>query len=101
GSEDKTGLKMDGTTALRLKTMLRSNVKNSYGDSRFSGLEMCGKTGTAEVEGDKPHSWFAGFSSREDLPLAVIAVVENAGSGSGAAITAANRVMQQLAKTFD
>jgi cell division protein FtsI/penicillin-binding protein 2 len=49
----------------------------------------------------KPHSWFVGFSSREDLPLAVVAVVENAGSGSGAAMTAANKVMQQLAKIFD
>jgi peptidoglycan glycosyltransferase len=100
-SKDKICLTIDGSTAQKLKMMLRSNVKNSYGDSRFSGLEMCGKTGTAEVEGDEPHSWFVGFSSREDLPLAVVAVVENAGSGSGAAMTAANKVMQQLAKIFD
>lgn len=89
---------MNSDTAGKMKALLRSNVENYYGDSTFPGLQMCGKTGTAEVGGDKePHAWFVGFSKREDLPLAVVVIVENGGSGLGAAAPIANRVMQELA----
>ncbi|MCR4616083.1 MAG: penicillin-binding protein [Clostridiales bacterium] len=85
------------STADKLKVLLRSNVTDKYGDSRFPGLKMCGKTGTAEVDDGKPHSWFAGFSLREDMPFAVVVIAENAGSGSGVAMEAANKVLQALA----
>ncbi len=91
-------IKMSAETARQLKILLRSNVTDKYGDSNFDGLEMCGKTGTAEVDGEKSHSWFVGFSQRADLPLAVVVVAENAGSGSGVALKAANKVLQQLEK---
>ncbi len=92
-----TVLNINAATAQKLKELLRSNVKNSYGDSRFPGLEMCGKTGTAQVQGGKePHAWFVGFSQRADLPLAVVVVIENGGSGSGKAIPIANKVLQTL-----
>ena len=55
---------------------------------------MCGKTGTAQVDGAKSHSWFAGYSQREDLPLAVICIAENGGYGSGIASDVSNKVMQ-------
>lgn len=87
-------------TAHKLQEMLRSNVKNYYGDGKFKGLEMCGKTGTAEVSseegGAKPHAWFIGFSSREDLPYAIVVVVENGGGGSSVAIPVANKTMQKV-----
>lgn len=92
-----TVLSINATTAQKLKELLRSNVMNSYGDSRFPGLEMCGKTGTAQAQEDKePHAWFVGFSQRADLPLAVVVVVENGGSGSNKAIPIANSVLQTL-----
>lgn len=85
-------------SAQKLRQMLRSNVTEQYGDNRFPNLMMCGKTGTAELDGKASHSWFVGFSLREDLPLAVVVVAENAGSGSGTAIYTANAVMQSLLK---
>ncbi len=91
-------ISIDPSTADKLKTLLRSNVKDSYGDNRFPGLEMCGKTGTAEVDDGKPHSWFAGFSMREDFPYAVVVIAENAGSGYGVAMSTANKVMQTILK---
>lgn len=92
-----TVLTINAVTAQKLKELLRSNVKNSYGDSRFPGLQMCGKTGTAQVQdGKEPHAWFVGFSQRADLPLAVVVVVENGGSGAGNAIPIANKVLQTL-----
>jgi len=89
------------TTANTLKSLLRSNVKNYYGDSRFKGLELCAKTGTAEVGGEKsPHAWFAGFSQREDFPYAFVCIVENGGSGSGTAAPIISRVLREMDKTY-
>ena len=82
--------------ANKMQSLLRSNVTDWYGDSRFPNLQMCGKTGTAELDGKTSHSWFVGFSQRADLPLAVVVVAENAGSGSGIAMNTANAVMQSL-----
>lgn len=99
GSTPKSpAITMEPETAARLRTMLRAAVTEEYGDRRFPNLEMCGKTGTAEVGGGQtPHAWFVGFSQREDLPLAVVVVVENGGSGLSQAIPIANKVMQELA----
>ncbi|HOO25344.1 MAG TPA: penicillin-binding transpeptidase domain-containing protein [Clostridiales bacterium] len=84
-------------TANELAKLFRSNVINEYGDSSFPKLQMCGKTGTAEVQkGKAPHAWFVGFSQRDDLPYAIVVVVENAGSAISNAVPVANRVMQAL-----
>ena len=92
---------MSPETALKLKKMLRFDVEDFYGDWSFPNLEMCGKTGTAEVGGDKdPHAWFVGFSQREDLPLAIVVIIENGGSGYGRAIPVANRVMQEALEIY-
>lgn len=93
-------VKMNPETAAKLRDMLRSNVVNKYGEGRFPGLEMCGKTGTAEIDGKKSNSVFAGFSLRSDLPLAVIVIAENAGWGSGTAASTANEVMQYFSENY-
>lgn len=104
-AKTETGQQMfSADTAKKLQEMLRSDVKNYYGDSKFRRLEMCGKTGTAEVStsdnGDKPHAWFVGFSSRADLPYAIVVVVENGGGGSSVAIPVANATMQKVAELY-
>lgn len=81
-------------TAAKLDELLRSNIENEYGDDRFPDLEMCGKTGTAQITGAPSHSWFVGYSQRDDLPLAVVCVAENAGSGMKTAVNVSNTVMQ-------
>ncbi len=86
-------------TALTIKKMLRYNVQSYYGDEKFPGLQMCGKTGTAEVPPDEDHAWFVGFSLREDFPYAVVVCLENGGSGYDDAIPVANEVMQALLKS--
>ena len=93
-------VKMNPTTASTLKKMLRSNVKDKYGEYKFPNLEMCGKTGTAEIDGKKSTSVFAGFSARSDLPLAVVCFAEEAGWGSGVAANVANAVMQYFLKNY-
>ena len=89
-------ISIDTETASQMKKIMRSTVKNYYGDSRFPGLEMCGKTGTAEVDGKRPHAWFMGFSQKEDFPYAIVVMVENGGSASSVAIPVANKVLQAV-----
>ncbi len=93
-------VRMAPETAAKLKKMLRSNVVDKYGEKKFPGLEMCGKTGTAEIDGQKSHSVFAGFSQKDDLPLSVICIAENAGWGSGVAADVSNKVMQYFLKNY-
>ncbi len=88
-------------TANKVKSMMRKTVENNYGDNNFKGLEMCGKTGTAEVsESARPHSWFAGFSSNNVCPVAIIVVVENGGWGSETALPIASTVMKEILKIY-
>lgn len=85
---------MDEATANALSDMMRDNVIHNYGDDRFSGLELCAKTGTAEIGDKTPHSWFVGFSRSEEKPYAFVVVAENAGSGIHVAASVANTVLQ-------
>ncbi|MGN1050689.1 MAG: penicillin-binding transpeptidase domain-containing protein, partial [Acutalibacteraceae bacterium] len=53
-----------------------SYVTSYNGYSGFGGLDICCKTGTAEIGNDKNNAWFIGFSRDEDMPLAFAVVVE-------------------------
>jgi cell division protein FtsI/penicillin-binding protein 2 len=62
---------------------------------------MCGKTGTAQVSNGNPHTWFAGYSQRDDLPLCIVVVLENSGGyGLTNAIPVANTVMQKALSLY-
>ncbi|MGP1361230.1 MAG: penicillin-binding transpeptidase domain-containing protein [Candidatus Fimenecus sp.] len=95
---------MSADIAKKTDELLRSDVLNNYGEHRFPNLKMAGKTGTAEVSSEKngaaPHSWFVGYSQRDDLPLAIVVVCENAGSASKKAIPVSNDVMQAAIKYY-
>ncbi len=93
-----TNVNINAETATLMRDLLRSNVKNYYGDSKFPGLEMCGKTGTAEVAGEKSHGWFVGFSYDTNFPYAIVVCLENGGNALYNAVPVANKVMQAVAK---
>jgi penicillin-binding protein 2 len=50
--------------------------------SKIPGIDMCGKTGTADNSHGKPHSIFVGFAPRVHPKIAIAVIVENAGYGS-------------------
>ncbi len=84
-----------------VKDMMRNNVETNYGDDKFKGLSMCGKTGTAEVsDNEKPHSWFVGFSTNPNCPVAIVVVVENGGWGTSKALPIASDVMEAIYKSL-
>lgn len=101
GRISETMVTIKPETAAKLHELLRSNVADKYGDWKFKGLEMCGKTGTAQIDGEKSHSWFVGYSQKADLPLAVVCVAEHGGYGSGVASTVSNKVMQYFAENLN
>ena len=50
------------------------------------GMTIAGKTGSAETgEDDKVNGWFTGFAPYDDPEIAVVVLIENAGSGGNAA----------------
>ena len=84
-----------------LADMLRNNVTQTYGQSRFGDLPVCAKSGTAEVgQGKAPHSWFAGFVDSGDLPLAFVVLAENGGGGAAVAGQMAARVLLTAAEIY-
>jgi penicillin-binding protein 2 len=62
----------------------------------LSSYPVAGKTGTAEVAGKQPHSWFAAFAPAQDPQFVVVAVVEQGGHGSQVAAPIVRRVLEGL-----
>lgn len=94
-----TGQLVSKRTAEQLSEMMRNNVVSNYGAKNFPNLDICAKSGTAEVgDGRAPHAWFTGFLRDEENPLAFIVLVENGGSGSTVAGQIANTVLQAAIK---
>lgn len=77
-------------TASILKEMMHNNVVNNYGEGNFPCLNLCAKSGTAEVGDGTSHSWFVGFLDDEANPYAFVVLVENGGSGAKVAGSVAN-----------
>lgn len=95
GASSKTTPLVNPETANEVKSMMSYNFVYKYGQGNFPGLDICAKTGTAEVgEGKSPHGWFVGFLNDEAHPYAFVVLVENGGSGLGAAGSVANTVLQ-------
>lgn len=57
---------------------------------------VAGKTGTAQVEGKQPTSWFVGLTPAATPKYVVLAVVEEAGYGAQTAAPIVRRVVQGL-----
>ncbi len=80
----KIGWKAD--TCDKIRTLMHNNVTSNYSKNLdFGGLNMCAKSGTAEVGTSKPHAWFVGFVEDSAYPYAFVVVVENGGWGSSVA----------------
>ncbi|MDO4816163.1 MAG: penicillin-binding transpeptidase domain-containing protein [Bacillota bacterium] len=95
GISDKTTTLINKTTADKLADMMNYNVAFKYGTGTFPGLNISAKTGTAQVgEGKENHAWFVGFLNDDAHPYAFVVLVENGGSGLGAAGAVANTVLQ-------
>jgi peptidoglycan glycosyltransferase len=94
---------MDGETAEELQQMMTDVVNEGTGTAAaLSGIDVAGKTGTAEIEGrpdcDLPNqAWFIGFAPADDPEIAVAATVEcTSGFGGDTAGPIARAVMEAV-----
>jgi len=81
-------------TAQKIQEFMSYNVANAYGAERFPNLNICAKTGTAELGDGTSHAWFVGFLNDKDNPLAFTVIIENGGGGLVNAGPVANAVLQ-------
>jgi len=83
------------------------------------GITVCGKTGTAQIVGDKSgtggegndaknstpfekrdHAWFMAFAPKEHAQIAIACIVEHGGHGGSAAAPAVHDVMQKFFQLY-
>jgi penicillin-binding protein 2 len=96
--------------ARRIREGMWASV-NNYGtghNAAIPGRDICGKTGTVQVIGGnrkqklreeiEDHSWFAGFSNKDNPEIAVVVFVEHGGKGG---VTAAPLARQIFSAYFD
>lgn len=87
---------IDANTAEKIKVMMADVVKSGTGkNARIKGINVAGKTGTAENPHGKSHSWFIGFAPADNPDIAIAVIIENGGSGGSNAAPIAGKVMKK------
>ncbi|MCG2714763.1 MAG: penicillin-binding protein 2 [Candidatus Marinimicrobia bacterium] len=66
--------------------------------AKVRGLDVYGKTGTAQNPHGDPHSWFIGFVKKNEQVIAIAILVEHGGSGGGEAAVIASRLFRYYQK---
>ncbi|MEU1727257.1 penicillin-binding protein 2 [Nonomuraea sp. NPDC005692] len=76
-------------TASKLRDMMVSVVNNGTANlAQVSGVQVGGKTGTAETaDGAPPHAWFISFAPAENPKVALAVIVESGAANVGAEAT--------------
>jgi peptidoglycan glycosyltransferase len=98
------GRALEQNLANEMVSMMVANVSDGAASgARIDGVDVAGKTGTAENGPGQPYSlWFTGFAPAVDPQVAVAVVVEDGGgqgqSGSGNTIASpiAKKVMEAV-----
>jgi peptidoglycan glycosyltransferase len=69
-------------------------VKKGTGRRAFlRGVQVAGKTGTAELSKGKPHSWFVAFAPSQNPQIVVVVLIENGGEGGKTAAPIAKELI--------
>ncbi len=80
--------------------MMISCVAEGTGTAaQIYGVDVAGKTGTAENATGSDHSWFIGFAPANDPKIAVAVMIENANQG-GSATPIAGKVLQAALQKY-
>lgn len=92
------GRALSADLAEQMTAMMIENVRNGAASgARIDGVDVAGKTGTAEHNPGDPYTlWFTGFAPADDPEVAVAVVIEN-GGGQGQSGTS-NGIAAPIAK---
>lgn len=77
------------------------NHKNGTGKHALPlipGIDVYGKTGTAENPHGEDHAWFIGWMDYNEKKYSIVVLLENAGSGGGVAAPVAREVFTDIVK---
>lgn len=103
--EEKTGIKIqnkrlqlkDGTLETVISGMEKSSMESGGGTYYIfgsTGIEIAGKTGTAQVGSGSANALFGGYAPLDKPEIAIVVVIEHGGSGVNAA-TAAKSIIKE------
>lgn len=98
------GRAVEGDVAAQMTTMMVANVDDGAASgARIDGVDVAGKTGTAEHGPGDPYTlWFTGFAPADDPQVAVAVMIENggglgqAGTSNGIAAPIAKKVIEAV-----
>lgn len=93
------GQPVEPGTAEALTAMMLEVVESGTGtNAQIAGVQVAGKTGTAQTGNEEdPHAWFTAFAPADDPRVAVAVVVENGGDAGSEA--SGGRVAAPIART--
>ncbi|MDH6358275.1 penicillin-binding protein 2 [Parabacteroides sp. PF5-9] len=75
--------------------MLQAVLNGTCRGAAIPGIQVCGKTGTAENPQGKDHSIFMGFAPYDNPKVAIVVFVENAGFGATYAVPIGKLMMEK------
>ena len=97
-SPTRWGQVVSGETARRVMEVLKGVVASGTGTAaQISGVEVAGKTGTAEHKGQPDDKWFVGIAPADDAKVVVAVALERVGT-SADATTQARGVIEAALK---
>ncbi len=87
---------IDSSTAATMQDIMIKSIQNGYASpAQIPGYVVGGKTGTAEVGGNKqPNAWFIGFAGKTNPQYVVAVVVENGGEGGKVALPIGKQMLE-------
>ncbi len=100
------GLKPETLAVVREGLWAVVNEGGTGWRARIDGLDVCGKTGSAQVVARArlqkggaptsilPHAWFMSFAPKQNARIALLVLVEHGGSGGEAAAPVARQILQ-------
>lgn len=93
------GQPISAQTSATLTQLMINNVSNgAASNARISGVDVAGKTGTAQNGGGRPYTlWFTGFAPANNPQIAIAVVIENGTSfGNAVAAPIAKKVIEAV-----
>jgi len=74
----------------------RGTASLAFAGFPLNQIPVAGKTGTADIQGKQPTSWFAAMAPANNPKYVVVAMVEQAGHGSTTAAPIVRRILEGL-----
>jgi len=96
GRAESVPVQVSAETLEKVRGMMRDVVGSAGGTgrrARVAGVQVGGKTGTAQNSHGEDHAWFVSIAPIDDPEVVVVAIAENAGQGSEIAAPICQKVL--------